>query len=400
MKTKSAATLLAIATLLIAITATPWSSGAFGKTLAASGYPFVTISASDAGGGADAHTCALTKDGKAYCWGNNASGQLGTANITNSDLPVAVAGGYTYTQISADYYHTCGLTKGGQVLCWGSNDNGELGDGNSGTGMYETSPVPVATAATFVQVSAGWTHTCGITKDGHAYCWGGNAVGQLGDGTNLDSNVPVLVAGGLSFTQLISGGGHTCGITKDRQTYCWGGNGLGQLGNGTFDNSNVPIPVTGGHTFSQITGNGGNISCGLTKDGQAFCWGGNFFGQLGDGSFTNSNVPVSVGGGYTFTQLTATGDNACGITKGGDTLCWGFNISGELGNGVMGVSSNLPVLVTGGFLFTQVSTGGFHTCAIAKSNGAYCWGDNSFGEIGDGATVAVDAPTPVSPPAN
>ncbi|MBX3144498.1 MAG: hypothetical protein KF813_12115 [Trueperaceae bacterium] len=195
----------------------------------------------------------------------------------------------------------------------------------------------------FETVVAGGFHSCGLTQDGQAYCWGRNVEGQLGNGTNIDSNVPVLVSGAHTFTSITAGHSHSCGVTSASTTYCWGSNGSGRLGNGLNTNSNVPVLVGGGHTFTSVTAGAGH-SCGVTSVNTTHCWGYNAFGQLGNGSNTNSNLPVFVSGTHTFTSVTAGANHSCGVTSLNTTYCWGSNGSGRLGNG-NNTDSNIPVAV-------------------------------------------------------
>lgn len=138
------------------------------------------------------HTCALTSDGTAYCWG------------VTSAAPVAV-GGVRFTTLAAGYGYTCGLTSGGVAYCWGSNI--------TGSGSSSATPVPVAGGLSFTAIAAGGFHTCGLASAGVAYCWGDNGEGALGTGTTANSTVPVPVTGSLRFRALTAGGAHTCGLT-------------------------------------------------------------------------------------------------------------------------------------------------------------------------------------------
>lgn len=197
-----------------------------------------------------------------------------------------------------------------------------------------------------------------------------------------------LPAFGFALSSISAGTSGACGVTAGGQAYCWGDNDEGKLGNGTTDPSNVPVPVSGGFTFTSVD-QGPLASCGLTKGGQAYCWGSGFFGLLGNGSRDGSTVPVAVVGGITFSTLSSSRMGlgfSCGVARGGGGYCWGIDGEGELGNGssTPGVDFDTPVLVLGGLTFSSISPGAFHTCAVAKGGALYCWGNNSSGELGVG----------------
>ncbi len=136
-----------------------------------------------------------------------------------------------------------------------------------------------------------------MTTVGDAYCWGGNNYGRLGDGTFTESDVPVAVVGGLTFQSVTTGSEHSCGVTTAGDAYCWGDGRSGRRGDGADSGDDVPTPmaVAGGLTFQSVTA-GQDHSCGVTTAGEAYCWGDNRYGVLGDGTDTDSNVPVRVGG--------------------------------------------------------------------------------------------------------
>ena len=204
------------------------------------------------------HTCGVTSGGAAHCWGNNANGELGigSGSPNFSPTPLPVIGGLTFTALSVGYYHTCGVTASGAAYCWGWNGFGQLGDGST-TGS--ATPVSVAGGLAFAALTAGMFHTCGLTIDGAAYCWGRNDVGELGTGSTSSSLTPVAVAGGLTFLSVRAAGwlfydepedlltDHTCGITTNRVAYCWGSNAWGFLGDdyGSGAQSLVPVKVAG-----------------------------------------------------------------------------------------------------------------------------------------------------------
>ena len=299
------------------------------------------------------HTCGLALDGRAYCWGENLEGQLGDGSRTNRFTPVAVAGGRRFSQIRAGSDHTCAVTPANVGFCWG---NGALlGDG---TNSDRTTPVRVLGGLSWRRIIAGGNHTCGVTTTDKAYCWGQNYAGQLGDGTITTRLKPVAVGGGLGFLQVIAGANHTCGISLDRRAYCWGDDDEGQLGNGgtLFARQRTPSPVAGTRRWSQVIA-GYNHTCGVTTADVAFCWGQNDVGQNGDGTTNPSSAPVRVAGGHAFDGIStgvqqgtqfdaAEAKHSCALTTTNQAYCWGANGNGQLGDGTR-TRKLTPVAVVG-----------------------------------------------------
>jgi alpha-tubulin suppressor-like RCC1 family protein len=283
----------------------------------------------------DNHICGVTTDDRAYCWGYNFFGQLGDGTITMRAAPVAVLGGLLFRSVRAGGSHTCGLTLARKAYCWGANNVGQIGD-STDVGRRQR-PVRVAGGLTFRQVVAGGGHTCGVTTDDKAYCWGYGLYGQIGDGKTVEErHWPRAVAGGLSFRQIAAGGTHSCGVTLDDRAFCWGDNFGGQIGDGTTSNRLKPVAVAGGRSFSMVSP-GSVHTCGVTLARRAYCWGKNTTGQLGDGTTTRRLVPVPVAGGLTFDLVSAGGGSefthSCGVTTGDKAYCWGYNGNGQLGDG-------------------------------------------------------------------
>ena len=242
-----------------------------------------------------------------------------------------------------------------------------------------------AASRKYVALSAGYEHSCALTARGEAYCWGYNNEGELGDGTTNDSDEdgPQRVIGGLKFASISAGGYHTCALTARGEAYCWGYNDEGELGDGTTTASTVPVAVAGGLRFSSI-GLGEYHTCGLTTRGQAYCWGYNYSGDvLGTGAGGNSSVPVAVAGHLRFAKLYVGGYHTCGLTSHGQAHCWGSNWSGQLGNNSR-TDSNIPVAVAGGLRFTELSMGYEHTIAMTARGVSYGWGENGYGALGTG----------------
>lgn len=342
------------------------------------------------------HTCALNAAGGVQCWGYNGFGQLGDGTTTDSASPVAVtelASGVAAVAVGGD--HTCALTTAGAVQCWGHNDYGELGNG---TTMDSATPVAVTGLSNSVAaITAGGKHTCALTTAGGVQCWGYNSNGQLGDGTTTVRDTPIAVSGLSSGVVAIASGkeNHTCALTTAGAVLCWGYNGDGELGNGTTTDSAAPMAVIGLSSGVTAITAGGYHTCALTMAGAVECWGYNFYGQLGDGTTTNSVIPATVMNLPSDVTAIATGEvHTCALTAAGGVECWGFNAFGGLGDGTT-TNSTTPVAVTGLSIgVAAITAGSDHSCALTTVGGVQCWGYNSNGQLGDGATT--NSTTPVA----
>jgi alpha-tubulin suppressor-like RCC1 family protein len=303
-------------------------------TRVAGGLAFASISA----GGPI--TCGLATDGAAYCWGSYSHGQQNGGSLPSERAaPAAVTGGLAFASVSAGYDHACGLTAGGVAYCWGSNVNGEIGDG---TTTNRDTPTEVAGGRAFAAISAGVGYTCALTPTGDAYCWGASVAGELGDGRNESHATPEPVAGGLQFASISAGYVHSCAVTTSGAAYCWGSNESGRLGDGASGGeSHSPVRVGGGISFSDIRA-GLEHTCALADDGEAYCWGLNDAGileygagRLGDGSLTSRSTPTRVAGGLAFARVEVghAGMQTCGLTAALRAYCWGGNRYGEVGDG-------------------------------------------------------------------
>jgi alpha-tubulin suppressor-like RCC1 family protein len=384
--------------------------------------------------------CGVTTTGAAYCWGDNDWGQLGNGSSARSETPVPVAGGLKFASVTAGVWSNCGVTTAGAAYCWGYNVEGQFDDGWGD--LWSNKPIAVPGGLTFSTVSDGAYHRCGVTTAGAAYCWGYNGHGQLGNGSMTTSSTPVAVGGGLRFVSVSVSGEHSCGVTTAGVAYCWGSNLHGELGDGSSKSSSTPVLVAGGLTFANVSagsdgsdGYGPDYSCAMTTAGEAYCWGSNVHGELGDGSTIDSSTPVAVAGGLTFASVSAGAGRTCGVTTGGAAYCWGNNSTAVLGNGST-IDSSTPVAVAGGLTFASVSaegshsscgvttsgaaycwgsipssspirvadeitfealsSGGGHSCGVTAAGVAYCWGQNGSGQLGNGSTTNSSTPVAVA----
>ena len=415
----------------------------FSGSQSGSTYTFSTITASDD------YTCAVAQDHSMRCWGNNQWGQLGAGDIITYHEPVNVnfsvnsaragnCGGCsdlgnvstTALEVSSFGRHTCAImspveTNISQTIsCWGADSHYQLGTPASTNSLQPnmTWIDPLGTKSNGVQVSAGKNHTCAILQDQSLWCWGDNMLGQIGLG--YMSNNPFWMPKSIPFFNSLSYGGlpnslkkmiavsvgseHTCAIQDNGSGYCWGADDYSKLGNGANPPGNIWNPheptwisVLPSNSKIAAISAGGHTTCAILDDGTIRCWGLNNYGQYGDGTTvtqTTTSSQVSLPTGTTAIAIDVGKSHACAILNDNRTFCWGSNHAGQLG-----IDSTIPYKSTPtevntphGVTFSTISTGHDHTCAISSSAIAYCWGDNSDGEIGDGTTNLRYSPVAVN----
>lgn len=276
----------------------------------------------------DEFSCGVTGTSGIACWGDNFYGELGTGDARSNPFPYPVFGlDSGMTLVTAGEKHACAITSAGAMKCWGLNNFGQLGNG---TNANSFTPVGVeGLTSDVIEVSAGTSHTCAVLRHGELKCWGANSGGQLGDGTTTDRWVPTDVVGITGGVLSVSAGiFHTCAVTTSHGVKCWGYNGDGQLGNGRKVMREPPVDVTSLTSGVISVSTGWSHSCALLEDGGVRCWGKNSSGQLGDGSTSDSLVPVPVIDlPEEAIALTAGAEVTCAVTKHDLVKCWGFNIA-------------------------------------------------------------------------
>lgn len=379
------------------------------------------------------HSCGIATTETLHCWGYNGDGQLGLSPSHPVLSPTEIVDDERFRLVTGGRYHSCGITLSGEASCWGEDKDGRLGQR------------PFAT--TFQYAQAGYVHTCALSLAREVWCWGYNGEGELARNPNdtfvdttgvrrtlFSSATPCVLWGGVPcgeaspansplYKALTVNGLHSCAIRENGQADCWGFGAEGQLGNGGTATKTLPTPVESAVAFrteptvappvpdpdfplpsGPFIAAGFAHTCAISVGGPTYCWGLNENGQLGTGNFASSTVPreVSGSGGLEFIRITAGQSHTCGLTAAGAAHCWGDNTFGQIGDGTKstaGTNDNdrsAPTPVSGGLTFAYLKAGELHTCGVTTAGVAYCWGDNEYGQLGNGTTTASPTPSKVA----
>lgn len=347
------------------------------------------------------HACAISDDGRASCWGANFSGQVGDGTVGGSrSSPVAVANLPAVVSLAAGNLHTCAITYNSTVSCWGSNEEGQLGNAAGGTGA-----VPVqGLDPDVVAIGAANERSCAVRVNGSVWCWGSIPTSASGNGVGFhNSPTPTQVIGLFAAVAVVGGFAHTCALQADGTVRCWGANASGQVGvggSGTFLASPFEVgPFIGAPGARPVDLSAGrDFTCVRLSDGSVNCWGDNSVGQLGTGNAGgSSSQPVAVTLSQPAVALAAGDAHVCAMLANGTVECWGSDSSGQLGDGhthTLSTSPGPPVPNVVNAL--EIEAGEAFTCLSRADGTVQCWGDNFFGQHGDGNTNTFPLPDFVS----
>ncbi|MFD6894740.1 Hsp70 family protein [Rhodococcus sp. NPDC060086] len=311
-------------------------------------------------------------------------------------VPAASPTGNDVFTVSAGGWFTC-ADSFGDVSCWGLNASGQLGDG---TADSRYSPVSVELSAPASALGTGREHTCAALDDGETYCWGYNTFGQLGTGTTDPSTEPVRIDIPAPVSALSAGEDHTCALTEGGEGYCWGRNTNGQIGEEGTDLIESPRRIDL-PTMTSLAA-GGNHTCASTVVGDVFCWGANTSGQLGRGYTNDSDaaiadpLQVELPGPAAF--VAAGRGHTCAALEDARTYCWGENGWGQLGEGTNDSHSE-PVLSSLSGRAIALSASLRHTCALTEDGVVSCWGTTDWGQHTSSPGGSSTEPTPIALPA-
>ena len=357
------------------------------------------------------HTVAIDEEGRVYICGNNEYGQLGDGTTTNSTLPICISDkenelkGKKIISISAGGNHTVALDEEGKVYTWGDNGDGQLGDGtttNSVLPICLSNKENELKGKKIISISGGY-HIVALDEGGKVYTWGKNRYGQLGNGTTDDSGVPICISDkenelkGKRIVDISAGGYHTVAIDEEGNVYTWGDNGDGQLGDGTTNYSEVPICISNkenelkGKKIISISA-GGYHTVAIDEEGKVYTWGYNYYGQLGDGTTEESNVPICISDkdnelkGKKIINISAGGDHTVAIDEEGKVYTWGDNYCRQLGDGTSD-DSEVPICISDkenelkGKKVVKISAGNDSTIIIDEDGYMNIYGKNyGYGE--------------------
>ena len=285
------------------------------------------------------HTCAISTAHLAYCWGANDDGQVADFAAGGPGI-VQIPATFPFSQISAGATHSCAVRADGALFCWGANDRGQLGTSAIVGGM-----VRVFLGAPVAAVSAGQERTCARTINGIVSCWGATWFDRE-NGLEMTRSVftPTAVPAATAMSSISVGSFTTCGVDFQARAYCWEANPRGELGDGSQNGAIIPRAVLGGLSFVQVS-SGIVQTCGIATNGAGYCWGDDSFGQLGihpsllaercgTQNLPCATTPVAITGLQKFVDLsTGFGSHACGVTTNGNLYCWGLGVSGQRGDG-------------------------------------------------------------------
>lgn len=298
--------------------------------------------------------------------------------------------------LAAGNGHTCAINTAGKVWCWGNNALGQLGAGHFNGPVAK--PVPIDSSASYKLLSSHWEHTCGVQTGGSLTCWGDNAQGATGAPT-VGLSSPAGVPGVPAPSAISAGRDFTCAVDKDQKAWCWGAGVDGQLGDGQGVSSKAPVATK--LDKPKLIAAGGKHACATAAYG-VHCWGQGGHGQLGDGSVgaaITAKQPVTVSGINYAIDIVSGDKHSCLLIASKVVFCWGANDLGQCGTGSGYQSHSMPSKVTALVEPTAIAAGRAHSCAIASGSGAgdsvWCWGDGGSGQLGHGKTVGAKLPVEV-----
>jgi alpha-tubulin suppressor-like RCC1 family protein/fibronectin type 3 domain-containing protein len=333
--------------------------------------------------GGYSHSLTVMADGTVWVWGDNSYGQLGDYTKLNTRTCERLEYFDNVQAVAASEYHSVALKMDGTVWAWGQNNYGQLGDGST---LQRCAPVQVTGINDVKKITTGKYFSVALKTDGTVWAWGSNTFGQLGDGTTTGRITPVQVLGLANIVSIAAGDEFVFAIQDDGTLWAWGRNEDRVICGSTSSYEAAPIQVT---SIAGVK----SVACGcnavyvLKLDGTLWAWGAGSFGQIGNG--TNSYItstPVQVSGLNNVSAVSAGACYAVALLSDGTLRAWGRNDYGQIGDGTT-VDKNIPTLVTGLDNICAIGCGYFHTLAYKNDGSLFSWGENSAGQLGNGTNT-------------
>jgi alpha-tubulin suppressor-like RCC1 family protein len=335
------------------------------------------------------HTCGLSSGGEAYCWGEGTNLALGGFVGGSSATPQPVLGvgqRGDLVSLSVGSRSTCALTAAGDVYCWGNNALGQLGQGDT---IDRAEPVLIELPERAIQVDLRYDTACAIDELSALYCWGENAEGQAGQGDTpqapVASTSPLEVPSAIGWQEVSTGNGHVCAIRLDGELHCWGRNTDAQLGQADPGQVRSPMRVGTDTDWAHLSV-GQSQTCALKESGTLYCWGANDESQLGIDPPGVVSTPTQVGSDTDWIAVSQSALHGCGLRQAGTLHCWGRRQEGQLTLPYYAAPIALPVQIGTDSDWSDLTVGRFHTCA-RRASAYQCTGENADGRLGDGSTT-------------
>ena len=336
-----------------------------------------------------ANSCAVYNDNSVKCWGAPIGERMDDEPTQFATRPQTVPN-LSAISVSLNYQHACALTAGRRVACWGDNAYGRVGQPVATTSV--ATPTFVPGLSDVQSVTTGREHSCALLLDGTVRCWGRNTFGQLGTGGSANSvPTPVSPRNLSDVVSIAAGAASTCAVTNSGRVWCWGWGHQGELGNATRLSSKVPVMIRSLKRVVSVF-SAQSTFCAIKADTTGWCWGAGWFGQLGNGSeLSYTTSPVQIADLEGITSISVDQESACAVTSDGSVYCWGSNRQNQLGDGTK-TNSSVPILVSLPNAARGVAVGQQHACAALPAS-IRCWGLNTYGQLGNGSTTSSEQPS-------
>jgi alpha-tubulin suppressor-like RCC1 family protein len=334
----------------------------------------------------------IKSDGTLWSWGGSSYGALGDGTVISHAAPAQIGTSNNWISVSAGDRNGFGIKSDGTLWGWGWNAYGQVGDG---TTTQRNAPVQVGTGTSWVSVSAGYAHVLALRSDGTLWAWGYNATGQLGDATIINKTTPVQIGVGTSWTNIAAGYSYSAALRADGTLWAWGDNGAGTLGDGTTTQRNAPVQIGTASDWVSVSA-ASFTTLALKSNGTFWAWGENGFGTMGNGTATSSLVPLQMGTATNWVNIDGGYWFAVGLRADGTLRTWGRNNYGQIGNGTVTTQENTPIQI-GVQLnnWLSISVGSQHTVAVKQNGTLWAWGENTFGQVGDGTNTQRNYPVQI-----